>query len=345
MSATAHPGTKPMRFGWREAAAYAATALFFMSRKRPRLPMTALSRIRAMDIRALPPIRHFTASDGETLAYRTYSGPAERQVVMIHGAACFGDQLHNLASALAEHNAATVHTLDMRGHGQNARGSASAERYALDAGEFCAQFRQTTGHSHIVLAGHSAGGGLALNVAYGPHMHEIDGILLLAPYLGMATASTRPYFGGWLNRVKWGRLALIGILNLLGVTKYNDRPLVTFDREACLHDPRYVREWSFDTLFGFGPGKVRPGADEMMGAKLPIVLLSGDRDECFFPYRYRTVLGRIAPWASIRLFTGLGHWDILADKRVATFCVKWLERQFVVEHQMQRGEYKDVKTA
>lgn len=340
-----HPDTKAMRFGWREAAAYAATSLFFMSRKRPRLPITALSRIRAMDVRDLPPTRHFTAGDGETLAYRTYSGGAERQLVMIHGSACFGDQMHGLALAIAKSNAATVHTLDMRGHGQNARGSASAERYALDAGEFCSQIRRTAGNSQIILAGHSAGGGLVLNVAAGPHMRDIDGILLLAPYLGMSTASTRPYFGGWLSHVKWPQLAMIGLMNLLGITKYNDRPLITFDREACLHDPRYVRDWSFDTLFGFGPGRVRPASDEMMGSKVPMILISGDQDECFFPERYSAVLDRIAPWASIQLFPGLGHWDILADKRVASFCVNWLDRHFVIEHQMQRGEFKDVKTA
>lgn len=345
MFARKHPDSGAIHFGWREAIAYARTALFFLTRKRPKLPLTALSRMSAMDVRALPPLRHFTASDGETLAYRTYTGPADRQLVMIHGSACFGDQLHKMALRLSEESAATVHTIDMRGHGHNARGSAPAASYARDVGEFCAQIKQQAGQPQVILAGHSAGGGLVLNVAYGPFVHKIDGLLLMAPYLGIASGSVRPYFGGWLIGIAWMKLAATAALNLIGFTRHNDRPLVAFDREVCLHDPRFVREWSFDTLLGFGPGMTRPASAEMLGSKIPVMLVSGDRDECFRPDRYKAIMGRIAPWGSTQLFPGLGHWDILADNRVATFCVNWLERQFAIEQRIERGETKNVRTA
>ena len=345
MFARKHPDAGSIHFGWREAVAYAGTALFFLTRKRPKLSLTALSRMSAMDVRALPPIQRFTASDGETLAYRTYYGLEDRHLVMIHGSACFGDQLHKLARHIAEESAATVHTIDMRGHGHNARGSAPAESYARDVGEFCAQLKQRPTRPQVILAGHSAGGGLVLNVAYGPHVHKIDGMLLLAPYLGIASGSLRPYFGGWLISIAWLKLVATAALNLIGFTRFNDRPLVAFDREACLHDPRFVREWSFDTLFGFGPGMTRSASAEMLGSKMPTMLVAGDRDECFRPERYKSVIDRIAPWASIQLFPGLGHWDILADNRVATFCVHWLERQFAIEQREQRGEIENVKTA
>ncbi len=345
MFARKHPDTESIHFGWREAVAYARTALFFLTRKRPKLSLTALSRMSAMDVRTLPPIRRFTASDGETLAYRTYHGPEERQIVMIHGSACFGDQLHKLARHIAEESAATVHTIDMRGHGHNARGSAPAESYTRDVGEFCAHLKQHPARPQVILAGHSAGGGLVLNAAYGPYVRNIDGMLLLAPYLGIASGSLRPYFGGWLVGIAWLKLAATAALNLIGVTRFNDRPLVAFDREACLHDPRFVREWSFDTLLGFGPGMTRPASAEMLDFRIPMLLISGDRDECFRPDRYKAVMDRIAPWASIQLFPGLGHWDILADNGVATFCVNWLERQFAIEQRVQRGKTKDAKIA
>jgi non-heme chloroperoxidase len=345
MFAKRHPDTGSIQFGWREAVAYTTTALFFLTRKRAKLPMTALSRMSAMDIRALPPVQKFMASDGETLAYRTYHGPENRQIVMIHGSACFGDQLHKLATRFAQEAAATVHTVDMRGHGQNARGSAPAERYAMDVGEFCALLKRHPARPQVILAGHSAGGGLSLNVAYSPYVRNIDGMLLMAPYLGIASGSVRPYFGGWLVSIAWIKLMGTAVLNVMGVTRFNDRPLVAFDREVCLHDPRFVREWSFNTLLGFGPGRVRSASAEMLSSKIPTMLISGDRDECFRPDRYKAIIDRIAPWASIQLFSGLGHWDILADNRVASFCVNWLERQFAIEQRVQRGEIKDVKTA
>jgi alpha-beta hydrolase superfamily lysophospholipase len=298
-----------------------------------------------MDVRALPTLKRFTTSDGETLAFRTYLGCEERQIVMVHGSACFGDQLHKLASHIATAAIATVHTIDMRGHGQNARGSAPAGRYASDVGEFCTYLKQLPTRPRIILAGHSAGGGLVLNVAYGPHLPMIDGMVLLAPYLGIASGSVRPYFGGWLVHIAWFRLFATAIANLFGITRFNARPLVAFDREVCLHDPRFVREWSFDTLLGFGPGAVRPRSSEMLESKIPILLLSGDRDECFRPHKYQSIIDRIAPWASIHLFPGLGHWDILAENRVATFCVNWLEKHFPIEQRIQRGKIKDVKTA
>jgi pimeloyl-ACP methyl ester carboxylesterase len=315
-------------FGMRDAWAYARAVPRLAGPRHPKLSYTALARVSAMRVRELPEIRRFVASDGAEIAYRTYAGPADRQLVLIHGSACFGDQLHRLAAHLARGGHATVHTLDMRGHGQSPPSGCDPARFARDVGEFAAALRAAEGSAAVIVGGHSAGGGLAVNVARGPHADAVSGWLLLAPYLRIDSDTLRPFFGGWLTRVYRLRLSAIIAANLLGITRFNDRGVAAFDREACLHDPRFAREWSFAAAFGFGPGPIPDQAHRRIAAGRPVLLLSGERDECFVAERFPAALAPIAPHGEVRLFAGLGHWDILVDREVLNACADWLDSHF-----------------
>lgn len=316
------------RFGMRDVLAHARAVSRLAGLHHPRLCFTALSRVSTMDMRDLPALRRFAASDGAAIAYRTYPGPARRHLVLVHGSACFGDQLHLLASHVARSGLATVHTLDMRGHGQTVAHGHDPARFALDVGEFAARLREEPGDPAVIVGGHSAGGGLVLQVARGPHAAAVSGWLLLAPYLRIDSDTVRPYFGGWLAKVHRLRLTAIMAANLLGIRRFNDRVVARFEREACLHDPRFVREWSFATTFGFGPGAAPERARRRIGEDAPVLLVSGDRDECFVSERYPAALAKIAPHGEVRMFAGLGHWDVLVDQAVLDACSRWIETHF-----------------
>lgn len=314
----------------RDAWAYARAMPRLAGLRSPKLPFTALARISAMDIRGLPPLRRFETSDGQAIAYRTYAGPAGRHLILVHGAACFGDQFHYLASTLARAGKATVHTLDMRGHGQSPPIGRDHYRFVRDIGEFAAHLKALPGGPTVVVGGHSAGGGLVVNVARSSYAAPVSGWLLFAPFLRIDSDTLRPYFGGWVSEIDRVRLALIAGANMLGITRFNDRIVAGFDREAFLHDPRFAREWSFATAFGFGPGAVPGKARRQIAAEAPVLLVSGTQDECFVAERYQAALAPIAPHGEVILTQGRGHWDILADEEVAGICARWIDAHFAL---------------
>ena len=304
----------------------------------PDLPYTALARLSALAPGALPPLHSFIASDGARLAYRSYGPRAGLQLLLIHGSACFADQLHHLASHIASQGLAAVHTIDMRGHGQNPRDQhAPANRFAADVAEFALALKRQTPLNRIVIGGHSAGGGLVTQVARLPMARHIAGWLLLAPYLGVATGTVRPFFGGWLTGIDRAGLARALLASLAG-RPTGQRPLARFNREAVLHDPRFVRTWGFETVFGFGPGSVAGTGQPYVPASAPVLLLAGDADNCFLPAAYPAALARIAPHGEAVILPGLGHWDILAQPEALAATAGWLQRHWSKGHAFKKEE-------
>lgn len=328
--ASFHPSSPTRRFGMRDAWAYARAMPRLTGLRRPKLPFTALARISAMDIRELSPARRFEASDGEQLSYRTYAGPPERQLLLVHGAACFGDHFHFMAARLAKAGMATVHTLDLRGHGQSPPIGRDHERFARDVGEFAAHLKRLPGSPTVIVGGHSAGGGLVVNVARSEYASAVSGWLLLAPFLKIDSDSVRPYFGGWVADIKRTRLAVIALANMLGITRFNDCIIASFDREAFLYDPRFAREWSFASAFGLGPGPIPGKARRQIVGDAPVLLVGGSADECFVAERYAAALVPLAPHGEVKIVEDRGHWDILVDDEVLALCSRWIDENFPV---------------
>jgi alpha-beta hydrolase superfamily lysophospholipase len=316
---SARPGR---RFGWRDALAYARAIPNMAWPRDARISWRSLSGISALDPRLLPRQRWFVAADGGQIAWRSYDSSGAAHLVLIHGSACFGDQFDRLARDIAAAGLAQVHTLDMRGHGASDQAGGCPDRFALDIGEFVAALRRDGGQLPVVLGGHSAGGGLVLNALAGGFVPAAAGALLFAPFLGIASPTVRPLFGGWLKRVRLLRLAGAVLANLAGVTRWNRLTVAEFNPEASLHDLRYAREWSFATVAGFGPG---PAAqDRVRLAALPVMLIAGDRDECFRAELYPREIARLAPAADCIVLPGLGHWDVLTDRAALDACAQWL---------------------
>ncbi len=196
----------------------------------------------------------------------------------------------------------------------------------------CAQ-RNTT--QPVLLGGHSAGGGLVLNALASPFVEGVCSALLIAPLLGINSKTVRPLFGGWLKRVRLLRLGLVILANLFGITRFNQLPVAEFNTQACLHDPRFAREWGFSSVFGFGPGPAQSNWAQL--ASLPILLIAGDQDECFQSEHYPDELERLAPEAETVILRGLGHWDVLTDRAALDACSSWLQAQLPMSSELDTG--------
>ena len=294
------------------------------------LPRGSFSRLSALDVSNLPAPATLAASDGCRLAYRHYVGRSDASaiVVLIHGSAGYGDQLHALASAIAASGEAQVYTLDMRGHGMSGGKAGHAvfhvEQPCEDIAEFIGFLDRVSPGARIILGGHSAGGGLVLRFCRSPAGRRISACLFLAPYLGIGSPTIRPLFGGWV-RVRASRLRAVSLASVLGITRFNNTTVVSFDLTACSNRQSYTPTWSFNTLLAMGPGCWAPHAKGIDGKKA-ILVVAGDRDECFFADAYPEAFQAIAPQAEVRTIENIGHWDVLVDPNVIAITIEWLSR-------------------
>lgn len=294
------------------------------------LPRDSFARLSAMDTSGLPAPATITASDGGKLAFRHYIGRGDTStiVVLIHGSAGYGDQLQALASAIAASGKAQVYTLDMRGHGLSG-GKAGhavfhAEQPCEDIAEFIGFLDRKTPRARIVLGGHSAGGGLVLRFCRRPAGRRISACLFLAPYLGVGSPTVRPLFGGWV-KVRVNRLRAVALASVLGITRFNNTTVVSFDLTACSNRQSYTPSWSFNTLLAMGPGCWAPHAMRIDSSKA-VLVVAGDRDECFYADAYPKAFQVIAPQAEVRTVENIGHWDVLVDPQVNAITTDWLSK-------------------
>jgi len=309
--------------------AYGRTLCSFVCAARPRLSFSAFARLFAMNVRDLPQAS-FLKLGGKTLGFRQYHADSDVHLVLIHGAGCFGDQLHHIARAVSQAGLAQAYTLNMSGHGlsDGARGHAVSypSEIVEDVGKFLDALRHDAPHGKIILCGHSAGGGVVLGVSRTQADRLVDGYVFLAPYLGLGSPTVRPFFGGW-TRLRILRLAALIIANLLGIERFNNNSVVDFDTEACLHDPRFVKNWSFNTMQAFSAGRWLPGAKPIAAHK-PVLLLAGEQDECFKQPLYQDALAVIAPHGEMPMIGSCGHFDLLVNTNSIKKIENWLGRYF-----------------
>jgi pimeloyl-ACP methyl ester carboxylesterase len=283
-----------------------------------------------MDVSNLPAPAAFAASDGCRLAFRHYVGHSDAGtiVVLIHGSAGYGDQLHALASDIAASGEAQVYTLDMRGHGLSGGKAGHAvshvEQPCDDIAEFIGFLDRGRPGARIILGGHSAGGGLVLRYCRRPAGRRIAACLFLAPYLGIGSPTIRPLFGGWV-KVRASRLRAVTLASVLGITLFNNATVVSFDLTGCSNRQSYTPSWSFNTLLAMGPGCWTPHAMGIDGSQA-VLVVAGDGDECFFADAYREAFQAIAPQAEVRTAGNIGHWDVLVDPGVIAITIEWLSR-------------------
>src|SRR6185312_13401498 len=283
------------------------------------------TRITALPAIVDPAVQEFEARDGCRLAYRAYAARQSRQVVvLIHGSAGYGDQMGVIARRLAAANVATAYTIDMRGHGlsDGRTGHAVKHPWQLidDLGDFLAQVREAHPDCSLCLAGHSAGGGLALGLARSEFDGLVESYLFLAPFLGLGNSAIRPYFGGWVS-LRALKLRALTLANLFGIERFNNATVVDFDiREAT--DNRYAANWSYNTMLAFGPGRWLPDAPPISAEK-PVLVLAGDQDDCFDPKLYPAAFAIVAPHAGIRSAGPIGHWDLLVSEDAIAQIARW----------------------
>lgn len=273
----------------------------------------------------LPATQTNLRRDGTRGIYRLYDSSAKKVLVLVHGSACFGDQLNTMASEISRLGVAKVATLNLRGHGLDAgeRGKAVVypEQLLHDLEDLFAELPQRFPGHTFYLGGHSAGGGVALGFSAMALASKVSGYVLLAPYAVFDSLTNRPNFGGWIAHLAKWKIRLLAILNVCGITAMNNTVVATFNLRDCHGDTRYVSEWSLNTALAFAP------PNETSSLSQPVIVMAGTADECFDSAWYAQDFAAIAPQASIKLIENCGHFDVLVDMRAIEQLSSWLSAQ------------------
>lgn len=273
----------------------------------------------------LPSLEPFEARDGTRLWYRHYQSESDTALILLHGSAADSRYLASLARNLAESGVASVYTPDVRGHGPSPerRGDIDyIEQLEDDLADLIRHIRATRdGLANVVVGGHSSGGGLALRFAGGKHGSLAAAYLLLAPYLGHDAPTVRENSGGWADP-SLVRIIPITILNKLGITRFNDTHVLSFNLPPEQRDGSETLSYSYRLMTGFSPSDFRT---DLAAVKVPLLLVVGSEDEAFLASEFEPTVRPLVPDADITRVEGASHLGLVVDEKAIQKVRNWLQ--------------------
>lgn len=286
------------------AALILAAAIAFGG-PRPPPPMASINNpFKLVDFSALPPLSHFKAQDGTSLAYRHYA-PSQQgsrgSVVLVHGSSAQSNSMHVLAMAFANAGL-SAYALDIRGHGDSGQ-KGQIDYVGQLEDDLEAFVRVVEPPKPSTLVGFSSGGGFVLRFAGSKRQTEFGSYLLLSPFLSQDAPNYRPGSGGWVD-VGVPRVIAISLLNAVGVRAFNRLPVTSFalNQEAKAF---LTPEYSFALATNFRPH--RDYLADIRSANQPCIVLAGTSDEAFLTDKLEAIFRSEGKDWPVHLLPGIGH--------------------------------------
>jgi len=271
----------------------------------------------------LPDRKRYRTEDTTTFPeYRRYNANnVKTAVILIHPAGFDSQLLQPLATTIANSNAAHVFTPDLRGHGPDPeeRGDIGyIGQYEDDLSSLIQSVELAYPDAKVVVGGHGTGGGIVVRFASSRYGSLADGYLLLAPYLGPDSDTTREALGGWAN-FYMDRIVMLRVLTGFGYEKYSDMTTVEFDMPQEVRNGNETLAHSYRLMESYTPPE---DAVESM-ADIPCLTVAGTSDETAYSDAYESVLAD-HPNATVDLVDGATHLDLAVTDMAVEPMVDWL---------------------
>jgi pimeloyl-ACP methyl ester carboxylesterase len=276
-----------------------------------------------MDYNGLPPLKTYSARDGNQLSYRYYPAQSEKALVLLHGSGWHSRYLFPLAEFISSANLAQVYTPDLRGHGPTPakRGDIDySDQLVDDVADFVALVKKETPHSLLIIGGHSSGGGLALRFAESTYGQQADAYMLLSPWLQYNAPTIRPDGNGWATPYT-RRIIGLSMLNTVGIDWFNYLPVIRFALPKEVRDGTETLSYSYRLNTGYAP---RDYKKALSSINQPMLVVVGTQDELFFAKKFEPVISQYAE-AEVRLLDGLTHMGVVVNPAVQPVVKTWLE--------------------
>lgn len=274
------------------------------------------------------PLQEYQARDGAALGYRHYAGssPHAPLLIFIHGSGWHGAAYDGLARSIAELGGIEVAVPDLRGHGPDpqSRGDiAYVGQFEDDIADLASALRKPG--QHLILGGHSSGGGLVVRYAGGRYGDSLDGAVLLAPYLKYNAPTMRPDSGGWARPLT-RRIIGLTMLNAVGFKALNGLTAIQFNfPDEVLNGPQgdtATASYSYRLNTSYAP---RNDYLADIAALPPFLLIAGEKDESFIATAYEPLMAAANPSGRYQVLDGQSHLGILHDGRTAPLIADHIE--------------------
>jgi pimeloyl-ACP methyl ester carboxylesterase len=303
-----------------------AGLLAFPLRQPPELP-SITAGVRQVDRSDLPGLHRFQARDGTELAFRLYEPSTPKDghlVVLVHGSAGHSANMHAIGKGMAQAGIVAV-ALDMRGHGSSGtRGDIGyIGQLEDDLADLIGHLRPLYPQARRTLIGHSAGGGFALRVAGSALGELFDRYVLLAPFLGPFAPTARPNAGAalWVEP-DVPRIIALGMLRRFGIECCESLPVLAFALPPGSAQRATVR-YSYRLQTNFGPHS--DFRSDFSGARRPIVVIAGERDELMDASRYDEATKGTGRDARTIVLRDIDHMGIVSDPAAIAAIVQTIE--------------------
>lgn len=238
--------------------------------------------------------KRFTARDGSTLfAYRYPKENSKTTILLLHGVLSSAFVMNKTAGLLREATNAEVVALDLRGHGQSdgtPGGVKKINQYAFDVVDVLSAIKKEKSDQRIILAGHSMGGGIALQVAMLKESAVIDGYLLFAPLLGYESptipkpSSDNPRENSQsFMKIHIKRIIGLKMLNSVRNHEYDHLPVLFYN----LPDEAPIKAYSYRANESMTPEDYKAG---LAAVDKPLLVLVGTDDEAFVATGFEPVI-------------------------------------------------------
>lgn len=275
-------------------------------------------------ISEMPYLESYTARDGKRLQFRRYAATCKNHIVLVHGSSSHSAYCHAFAKYLAESNAANVYAVDLRGHGVNPERRGDIDYIGQLEDDLADLFthiqKESPDAEKLVIGGHSSGGGLSLRFAGGKYGTMVQGVLLLAPYLGHKAPMVKRNAGGWVTP-NIPKIIGLSILNGLGIKFLIGTKVLRFNLPEKYRTGCETLEYSFRLMKAMHPKSFQMA---LVNTKCRVLLIVGIRDEAYRTIEFKRKILKYKPDAQIYFVDGATHLGIIMSKGAMVEAAKWI---------------------
>ena len=274
------------------------------------------------NLRTLPPLKNFTARDGQKLGYRHYPSSSKKVFILLHGSGWHSQYFPPLAHSISSEGLAQVFTPDLRGHGPSSQRRGDVDYIGQmedDLADLISLIRKDNPEGPIILGGHSSGGGLAVRFAGSEYGRQADAFLLLAPYLQYNAPTIKPEPGIWA----WphiGRIIGLTLLNKAGIPWFNGLKVIEFNMPQEARNGTETLAYSYRLNVSYGP---RDYQKDLSSITQPLLVVVGSGDEVFYADQFEPVISRYTK-GTVKVLEGVNHLDIVVCPEVRPVIKEWL---------------------
>lgn len=276
--------------------------------------------------------QQYTMRDGETLFARRFPANADDTILLLHGVTSDSSAFNNTAVLLQQASGAEVIALDLRGHGQSGGTAGHVDyigQYQDDVADVVAALQAQKPNGRFILAGHSMGGGIALQFAMLDDAPAVDGYLLFAPHLGTNAPTMMPSPQGEMaeaaaaySQLHVPRLIGLIMLNAVRITGLHHLDTLFFN----LTD-EVTHTYSFRATANSAP---QDYAAALTAVDIPMLVVVGRNDEAFVAAEYPAAVNAHSS-GEVHIIDGETHNSILDSTEAMAVVETWLRKSGVSE--------------